>query len=309
MPELPYPGPPGSAGSLSDGQGGEQGPAEDAVVAEQAPAPEHCTVCGAELDPGQTYCLECGAPTKNAPRLRRGAGGLAVVALCLAVLGAGAGALAYVASQDDAGSASAVTAPETSKVITVPTITMPTTETDSSLPGDTTGTAGTLPMDTTYTTPGVDTTYTTPLPADTTASVPSGIYTETGPTGGQTTSEYPSTTDPYPTDTSASSPGGSTGGIDDGGSTSGSGDWPAGTSGWTAIVSSVRNESDARAAASRLQSQGQPGGVLFSTDHPPLRPGYWVVFSGTYDSRSEALAQARALLAKWPGAYPRQIDS
>ncbi|MGA0069155.1 MAG: SPOR domain-containing protein [Miltoncostaeaceae bacterium] len=298
MPDLPYPGPPGSAGTPPDGHAGEQDPPGDGVAAEGAPAPEHCTVCGSELDPGQTYCLECGSPTKDAPRLRRGAGGLAVVALGLAVLGAGAGALAYVASQDDTGSPSEVTAPETSGVITVPSITMPTTETDSSLPGDTTGT---LPMDTTYTTPGVDTTYTTPLPADPTASVPSGIYTETGPTGGQTTSEYPSPTiDPYPTDTSASSPGGSTGG---------SGDWPAGTSGWTAIVSSVRNESDARASASRLQSQGQPGGVLFSSDHPPLRPGYWVVFSGTYDSRSEALAQARALLARWPGAYPRQVDS
>lgn len=307
MPDLPYPGPPGSAGTPPDGQAEGQDPPVDATAAEQAPAPQHCTVCGAELDPGQTYCLECGSPTKDAPRLRRGAGGLAVVALGLAALGAGAGALAYVASQDDTGSAAAVTAPETSRVITVPSITMPTTETDSSLPGDTTGT---LPMDTTYTTPGVDTTYTTPLPADTTASVPSGVYTETGPAGGQTTSEYPSTTaDPYPTDTSASSPGGSTSGIDGGGTSSGSGDWPAGTSGWTAIVSSVRNESDARAAASRLQSQGQPGGVLFSTDHPPLRPGYWVVFSGTYDSRSEALAQARALLPKWPGAYPRKVDS
>ncbi|MBM3665501.1 MAG: SPOR domain-containing protein [Actinobacteria bacterium] len=206
----------------------------------------------------------------------------------LAVLGAGAGALAYVASQDDPNAASGVTAPETSRVITVPTLPVPTTETDSSLPG---GTTGTLPM---------DTTYTTPLPTDTTAPVPGDIYTETGPSGGQTTGAFPATTDPYPTDTSGSSDPGGTGGV--------SGDeWPPGTTGWTAIASSVRNESDARAAASRLRSQGHPGGVLFSTDHPPLRPGYWVVFSGTYDTRSEAMAQARALLPSWPGAYPRQV--
>ena len=301
MPELPYPGPGGSSSPPGDDTATDVA-ADGTTAPEEAPKPEHCTVCGAELDPGQTYCLECGSPTKNAPRLRRGAGGLAAVALGLAVLGAGAGALAYVASQDDAQAAGGVTAPETSQVVTVPSTTVPTTETDSSLPGDTTATA-TLPMDTTFTTPGIETTP--GLPADTTASVPSGVYTETGPTGGQTTSEFPTTTsEPYPTDTSGSSsdPGGSTSGT-------GSGDWPAGTSGWTAIVSSVRNESDARAAASRLQSQGQPGGVLFSTDHPPLRPGYWVVFSGTYDSRSEALAQARALLPRWPGAYPRKVDS
>ena len=304
MADLPYPGPPGPGSTPPDETGaGSAEPAADAAPEpEAAPQPEHCAVCGAELDPGQTYCLECGAPTKNAPRLRRGAGGLALVAAGLAVLGAGAGALAYVASQDDASASPAATTTDITRVITVPDLTVPTTETDSSLPGDTTATTGTLPMDTTYTTPTVDTTSSTPLPVDTTASVPSGIYTETGPTGGQTTSEFPTTTaDPYPTDTSGSSSG-SPGGTS-------SDDWPAGTSGWTAIVSSVRNESDARAAASRLQSQGQPGGVLFSTDHPPLRPGYWVVFSGTYDTRSEALAQARALLPRWPGAYPRQIDS
>lgn len=300
MPDLPYPGPGGSDAPPPDAPSTGDGDVVEATEAPQdPPKPEHCAVCGAELDPGQTYCLECGSPTKNAPRLRRGAGGLAIVAVGLAVLGAGAGALAYVASQDDANAASGVTAPETSRVISVPDLTVRTTETDSSLPGDTTGT---LPMDTTYTTPPVDTTATTPLPSDTTASVPSGIYTETGPSGGQTTSEYPATTEPYPTDTSGSSsePGGSTSSV------SGD-DWPAGTTGWTAIVSSVRNESDARAAASKLQSQGQPGGVLFSTEHPPLRPGYWVVFSGTYDTRSEALAQARALLPRWPGAYPRQV--
>ena len=31
-----------------------------------------CAVCGAELEPDQTYCLECGSPTPLAPRLRRG---------------------------------------------------------------------------------------------------------------------------------------------------------------------------------------------------------------------------------------------
>lgn len=284
MPESPYPGPPPPHPEPANG------PVSDAPV----PEPTTCGVCGAELDPGQTYCLECGSPTPHAPRLRRGTGGLAAVALGLAILGAGAGALAYVASQDEPTSAvEAVSRPTVPTILTVPTSTTSTTETDSSLPGDTVATTGTLPTDTTFTTPTTDTT--SQLPVDTTATVPdSGLVTETGPSGGQTTSEYP-------TDSGSVDPG-------SGGGT-GSDDWPAGTSGWTAIVSSVRSESDARQSASKLAAQGQPSGVLWSSDHPPLNPGYWVVFSGTYTTKSEALAQARALVAQWPGAYPRQVDS
>lgn len=289
MPESPYPGPPSPEESP-----GDEAPVSAEEAEAPAPEPTSCAVCGAELDPGQTYCLECGSPTPAAPRLRRGAGGLAAVAIGLAVLGIGAGALAFVAS-DEQGSTdgTAVTRPDIAPVITVPTSTVPTTATDSSLPGDTVSTTATLPMDTTFTTPPVDTTST--LPMDTTSTFPdSGLLTETAPSGGQTTSEFP-------TDTSASGGSGAAG--------SGSGEWPAGTSGWTVIVASDSTESGARAAANRLQAQGQPGGVLFSSDHPPLRPGYWVAFSGTYTTRSEALSHAQSLVGSWPGAYPRQVDS
>ena len=135
MPESPYPGPPppGPDPDAAPLAGSPEQPAPEPV------APPSCAVCGAELDPDQTYCLECGSPTKLAPRLRRGAGGLAAVAAGLAILGAGAGALAYVASQDYAGSATTqATTADTSSIITVPTTPVPTTETDSSLPGDTT---------------------------------------------------------------------------------------------------------------------------------------------------------------------------
>ena len=289
--ESPYPGVdpphPDPASGASSGDGA-------ATVEAPAPPPT-CSVCGCELDPAQTYCLECGSPTPLAPKLRRGAGGLASVAIGLAILGAGAGALAYVASNDDGGTA-AVPVPmvSTAPVITVPTTAIPTTSTDSSLPGDT---MGTLPTDTSGLLP--DTTATTGgLPVDTTAtSGDSGVLTVTGPgVDGQTTSELPTTSD-------------STGSAGSGSSVTGSDDWPSGTSGWTAIVSSVRNEAAARAAASKLQSSGQPAGVLFSTDHPPLRAGYWVVFSGVFTTKSEALSHARSLVSTYPGTYPREITS
>ena len=292
-PESPYPGPP-PPGPTDPSSSSET---TDGAVPEEAPKPPPtCSVCGCELDADQTYCLECGTATPLAPRLRRGVGGLAAVAAGLIVLGAGAGALAYVASSDD-GTSTAMTPAATVPLITVPTDVIPTTTTDSSLPSDTTAT---LPTDTSGLYPdttGIDTTG--GLPVDPTATSGTGLMTVTGPgAGGQTTSEVPSS-----------------GGVNDGtGGTGGSvtpasGEWPAGTSGWTAIVSSVTNEASARAAATKLQAQGEPGGVLFSSDHPPLRPGYWVVFSGVYTTKSEALTHARALLPQWPGAYPRRIDS
>lgn len=294
MPESPYPGPPPP--HPDPGGGSPDAASADAPDAPAAPdpapepqAPSACQVCGAELDPGQAYCLECGSPSPAAPRLRTGVGGLAAVAAGLAVLGLGAGALAFVASDDEsAASGTVVEQPTTAPLITVPTASTPTTLTDSSLPGDTVMTTPTVPMDTTFTVPDVDTTGA--LPVDPTATVPdSGLITETAPAdGGQTTSEFPA---------------------DDGTTGGGTDDWPAGTSGWTVIVASDTTESGARAAASRLQAQGQPGGVLFSSDHPPLRPGYWVAFSGTYTTRDEALSHARSLVSSWPGAYPRQVGS
>lgn len=308
-PENPYPPGPTPPAPDTPPEGDGVAPAEPEAQAKDAPKPPPtCKVCGCELDADQTYCLECGTPTPLAPKMRRGAGGLAAVALGLVVLGAGAGALAYVASGDD-GTAAPAPMVSTAPVITVPTDAIPTTTTDSSLPSDTTSTlptdtTGLFPDTTSIDTTGVDTSG--GLPVDTTATTgdAGGLMTVTGPgVDGQTTSELPSSggindgTSGISTDSSGGS------------STPSNGEWPAGTSGWTAIVSSVTNESSARAAASKLQSQGEPGGVLFSSDHPPLRPGYWVVFSGVYTTKSEALSHARSLLPKWPGAYPRRIDN
>ncbi len=290
-PESPYPGAPVPPSEDGDsGVVGETAPAEGAATSDSTPtSPPACTVCGCELERDQTYCLECGAATPLAPKMRRDRGGLAAVAIGLAVLGGGAGALAYVASSDPGAPATPAPMVSTAPLLTVPTDVF-TTTTDSSLPGDTTGT---LPSDTTGTS-GL-------LPTDTTAPAGDGggLVTVTGPgVSGQTTSELPNTD---PASGSSPSPGGSRSG--------GSDDWPAGTSGWTAIVSSVTNEASARAVATRLQSSGQPGGVLFSTNHSSLRPGYWVAFSGVFTSRSAALAHARSLVGTYPGAYPRRVGS
>jgi hypothetical protein len=242
---------------------------------EEAPPPvPRCEVCGAELEPDQTYCLECGAPTPLAPRLRRGGRALALLAGAIVILGAGAGALAYAVASDDGSAPGGSTAA---------TATVPGTAT-AVLPPVT----GPLPPDTSFTAPTVPST-TAPGTGTGTAT---GFETVTGPTPTAPTTP----TETQPTETQPPDTGG------------GGGDWPAGETAWTAVLSSVRSESDARAAKARLASSGEPAGVLFSSDYAGLRPGYWVVFSGSYSSESAAEAQARKLSGSWPGAYARRIE-
>lgn len=249
--------------------GGDGAPAAEP---EAGPEPEpRCAVCGAELEPDQTYCLECGSPTPLAPRLRRGGRNLAVLAGAAAILGLGAGALAYAVATDgeDAGATTAATTVGTGPLVPLPPETAPT--------------VGTLPPDTSFTVPTVpDTTFTTPTAPGT------GFDTVTGPPG---TTAPPVTTDPVDP-------------VDPGGIS----DWPAGETAWTAILSSVRSESDARAASDRVAASGEPSGVLLSSDFPDLRPGFWVVFSGTFDDRAAAIAQATRLRPRFPGAYARRLE-
>ncbi|MGD9573812.1 MAG: SPOR domain-containing protein [Thermoleophilia bacterium] len=264
------------------GTGGTPAP-EDG---ETAPEPR-CAVCGADLEPDQTYCMECGSPTPLAPRLRRGSRNLLILAGAAAILGLGAGALAFaVANDDDGGSTgttpTALTSP-TSPLVPLPPETGPPT--------------GPLPPDTSFTVPTApDTTFTTPTTPTT------GFDTVTGPgtdglppidTGGDTSTDVV----PPPVDDPTTDP-----------DTGGGSDWPPGETAWTAILSSVRSEGDARAAKERVAATGEPAGVLFSSDFPDLQPGYWVVFSGTYQDRGEAIAQATLLRPDFPGAYARQLS-
>jgi hypothetical protein len=66
--------------------------------------------------------------------------------------------------------------------------------------------------------------------------------------------------------------------------------WPAGQTGWTIVLHSVVTTGDARARARRAVRAGLRAGVLNSSDYASLRPGYYVVFTGVYDSRDRAEA-------------------
>jgi hypothetical protein len=87
---------------------------------------------------------------------------------------------------------------------------------------------------------------------------------------------------------------------------SGNATWPSGKSGWTVVLSSDPSESEAKDAADQFAGDGISGvGVLHSDDFSSLKAGYWVVFSGRYDSQSEASDALDGIDAK--DAYIRRI--
>lgn len=88
-------------------------------------------------------------------------------------------------------------------------------------------------------------------------------------------------------------------------------DWPAGQSGWTVVLASLPESSGraagVRAAQSALDAGLPEAGVLNSSEYSSLHPGYWVVFSGIYDSEDEAQAALDTARGSYPQAYARQI--
>jgi hypothetical protein len=76
-------------------------------------------------------------------------------------------------------------------------------------------------------------------------------------------------------------------------SAGGFGAWPRGHDGWTVVLVSVPKREGGRKAALRrarqARSRGLPQvGVVDSGAVASLHPGYWVVFTGVYDTEPEA---------------------
>jgi hypothetical protein len=87
--------------------------------------------------------------------------------------------------------------------------------------------------------------------------------------------------------------------------------WPPGEDGYTIVLRSVRKSqgrSTAEAEARRAISQGLPQvGVLDSSDYRSMRSGYWVVFSGVYDTKAQAVSRLTSARSRYPLAYVRQV--
>jgi hypothetical protein len=70
-------------------------------------------------------------------------------------------------------------------------------------------------------------------------------------------------------------------------------EWPRGRDGWTIVLVSVPKTAGSRAEAvkraTRARSRGLPQvGIVDSGKIASLHPGYWIVFTGVYDSEPEA---------------------
>jgi hypothetical protein len=94
--------------------------------------------------------------------------------------------------------------------------------------------------------------------------------------------------------------------------TSGTITWPAGRDGYSIFLKSVptsQGRAQADAAAQRAIDNGLTQvGVLNSTDYSSLNAGYWVTFTGVYDSESQAnSALSNARSKGFPTAYVRRV--
>src|ERR671911_119110 len=82
-------------------------------------------------------------------------------------------------------------------------------------------------------------------------------------------------------------------------------EWPPGQTGYTIVLASLPESAGRAAGVGAAQKASQAGltdtGVLNSSDYSSLHPGYWVVFSGIFDTVDEA----RSALDTARGTYPQ----
>jgi hypothetical protein len=87
--------------------------------------------------------------------------------------------------------------------------------------------------------------------------------------------------------------------------------WPPGKDGFTIVLRSVpksEGRGPAEAEARRAMNRGLPQvGVLDSSDYSSMVAGYYVVFSGVYDTKAQALNGLQTARSSYPLAYVRQV--
>ena len=88
-------------------------------------------------------------------------------------------------------------------------------------------------------------------------------------------------------------------------------EWPVGQNGWTIVLSSVPQSAGRAGAVREARKAIAAGltdvGVLNSSEFSSLHSGYFVVFSGIFDSEQEAKSSLDTAKSTYPQAYARQI--
>jgi serine/threonine protein kinase len=87
------------------------------------------------------------------------------------------------------------------------------------------------------------------------------------------------------------------------------GDWPRSTDGYTVVLASTTSRSEAERRVADARAAGLSPGILNSSDHSSLHPGYWVAFDGVFGSLADARReQAIARRAGFTDAYTRHVS-
>jgi hypothetical protein len=88
-------------------------------------------------------------------------------------------------------------------------------------------------------------------------------------------------------------------------------EWPPGKNGWTIVLSSIPQSSGRPAAANVARNALSAGltdvGIIDSSQFSSLHTGYYVVFTGIYDTENEARAGLDTAQGSYPQSYVRQI--
>ena len=87
--------------------------------------------------------------------------------------------------------------------------------------------------------------------------------------------------------------------------------WPRGRRGWTIVLVSLPQANGLAAANAKAAQARRAGlrrvGVLDSGRYASLHPGYYVLFTGVFDSEAEASSALQRARAAFPAAYQREI--
>ena len=87
--------------------------------------------------------------------------------------------------------------------------------------------------------------------------------------------------------------------------------WPRNQRGWTIVLVSLPQANGRTAAVAKAREARGGGlrrvGVLNSSRYASLHPGYYVVFTGVFDTEAEAASSLQRARAVFPAAYQREI--
>jgi hypothetical protein len=87
--------------------------------------------------------------------------------------------------------------------------------------------------------------------------------------------------------------------------------WPRNKRGWTIVLLSLPQSNGRSAAATKAKEARSAGlrrvGVLDSSRYASLHPGYYVLFTGIFDTEPEAASALQRARAVFPAAYQREI--